>query len=147
METIFRQMNEASPDRNVERNSSEDSELNQRTETAQRPGTVSTTPLQGMGNTERGVDMEFIWSINEFSNIPPEATSGIAPVSNANGTGSPPKITSRNEMLSKQGNLLNRLLAWPPVSPPVENNAAVWIRTPVILPHHSLLNLVLVVHT
>jgi hypothetical protein len=137
METVFRHINGGSADITVERNSSEDSELNEPTETAQVSGTVRTTSLQDIGNSEEDVDMEFIWSIKESSNRPPEAASGIAPVSMAKGTGFSPKIKSRGEKLSKHGNLLNQLLAWPPVSPPVENNAAVWIRTPVSLPHHS----------
>ena len=146
MEAVFRHMNERFPDANAETRLDEPDDVSEIIEVSHVApvsdalGAVCLLDNDQIGRGDN--EMEFIWSFDGSSLTPADGNSSHAPLSAADATGILTPVTSSGDQFSKDGNLLDLILSGQPVSPPVENNAAVWIRTEVsFLQHQSFLNL------
>jgi hypothetical protein len=135
MEAVFRHMNERFPGANAETRPDEPDDVSETIEVshvAPLSDTLSAEYLPDNDQIGRGdSDMEFVWSFDGSSLTPAAANSSHAPLSAADETGVLTPITSSGDQFSKDEDLLDQILSGKPESPPVENNAAVWIRTEV----------------
>jgi hypothetical protein len=135
MEAVFRHMNEGIPGANLETRPDEPDDVSETIEVshvAPLSDTLSAEYVPDNDQTGRGNnEMEFIWSFDGSSLTPAAANSSPAPVSAADATRILTLVTSSGDQCSKDEDLLDQILSGKPESPPVENNAAVWIRTEV----------------
>ncbi|KAE9380925.1 hypothetical protein N431DRAFT_136771 [Stipitochalara longipes BDJ] len=133
MEAVFRHMNERFPGANVETRLDEPDDISEVIEishVAPLSDALSAEYLPDNDQIGREDDeMGFDWSFDGSSRTPAAANSSPAPMSAADATGMPTLVTSSGDQFSKDEDLLDQILSGKPESPPVENNAAVWIRT------------------
>jgi hypothetical protein len=138
-------MNEGIPGANLETRPDEPDDVSETIEVshvAPLSDTLSAEYVPDNDQTGRGNnEMEFIWSFDGSSLTPAAANSSPAPVSAADATRILTLVTSSGDQCSKDEDLLDQILSGKPESPPVENNAAVWIRTEVSFLTKDLLNL------
>lgn len=135
IESVFRQMNEGLANENVEARSSEVPETRRTSQTAPIPETTDTIYVQDSDHIAGDDGMEFIWPIDASPTTAVDHTNNYSPTTI---TGLPHQTLSRDDKSPKAENLLSLILSGQPVSPSVENNAAVWIRTQVCIPSNSL---------
>jgi hypothetical protein len=138
METVFRHLNEGITDVNTRIRTNEVSESTEGPQNEPGSDTVSTIYVQNNDQTGGNNDMEFVWSFDGSFLTPADANNSHVPLSKADETRLPTPITSRDDKGQKSRDLLNEILSGQPGSPPVEQNAAVWIRTQVKFPNRFL---------
>lgn len=128
MEAVFRHINEGFININPETRPKDISRILEASQFVPASDTTCDVYMQDIDHEGRN-DIEIVWPFDGSSTTPVEANVDQEPVSGGDGTSLSTPATSRDDKHSKNRNLLDQILSGQPVSPPVENNAAVWIRT------------------